>query len=547
MGKFVDLTGQKFGRLTVIERAEDKITKRGTPLIMYKCKCDCGNECTVLGANLKHGKTSSCGCYAREVSSKTFKYSGTPNKYRSREGYGICIASNTKEEILFDLDDFPLIKKYRWSVATPNKRGYKTVVGKVDGKLWSMARYLMKDKGIEGMCVDHINRNSLDNRRSNLRVCTIQDNTCNMKPKNRLGVKGVCFIKRNKFEAKIKRDDKIYHLGIFNTMKEATDTYDKKAAELFGEYALFNNYKGVRAVSLFDGIGSGMIALQKVYGAVEKYYAFESNDRAIQTAMINYPKIIQCGSPNSASFRGFEDIDYLFMRNPSTDFNIGGEGGIAHSLFLIARTEIKPRFFIYEINRSIAENVRNMISEQLGFEPTMINSSLVTALNKKRYYWVGIRNNDGSYKSVEVIQPRDKKIKMSNIVDGVVDREKARGISFVTGWISAFDYFKKRHGNLVFEPTEETETAYSRANGERYPVSRVCNGELICNDRNIPIKIADGNYIVRNLTVDECKRLEGIPKDFIIVGDDLKTMRLFGNVSTIDVLQILIFSILRVQ
>lgn len=547
MGKFLDLTGQKFGRLTVIERAEDKITSKGTPLIRYRCKCDCGNECIVLGANLKYGKTKSCGCYAREVSSKTFKYSGTPNKYRSRDGYGVCIASNTKEEILFDLEDFPQIKKYRWSVATPNNRGYKTVVGKVDGKPWQLARYLMRDQGIEGMCIDHINRNSLDNRRCNLRVCTIQENTCNMKPKNRLGVKGVCFIKRNKFEAKIKRDDKIYHLGVFNTMKEATDAYDKKAAELFGEFALFNNYQGVKAVSLYDGIGCGMMALQKVYGVVAEYNSYESNQRAIETALLNYPGIRQHGDPNDSDFAGYEDIDYLFARSPNADFDKNGKGKTSLSNFIRARDAIKPRFFIYEINRMISDDIQDSITKKIGFDPVIIDSGLVSAQKKKRYYWVGIKNADDSYRAVEVIQPRDKRIKFEDVIEGRTDRKKARGISFNTGWISASDYFKKRQGNLVFEPTDETDSAYSKANGEKYPVAQIRDKKLICNDAELPVDLEDGNYIVRNLTVDECKRIETIPEQYKIMNNDLNTMRLFGETSTINVLQHLIFSILRIQ
>ena len=60
--KLEDLTGQRFGRLTVIERAET--THISTK---WKCKCDCGNECTVIAQNLKRGHTISCGCYRTEV------------------------------------------------------------------------------------------------------------------------------------------------------------------------------------------------------------------------------------------------------------------------------------------------------------------------------------------------------------------------------------------------------------------------------------------------------------------------------------------------
>lgn len=66
MGKFVDLTGKRFGRLTVIERVEDNFTKSGNRITMWKCRCDCGNTTTTRGNSLKRGNTKSCGCLNRE-------------------------------------------------------------------------------------------------------------------------------------------------------------------------------------------------------------------------------------------------------------------------------------------------------------------------------------------------------------------------------------------------------------------------------------------------------------------------------------------------
>ena len=66
MNKLIDLMGQKFGRLTVIERAEN--TKDGRA--QWKCKCDCGNELIVRGKNLRNGSTKSCGCLQKERTSE---------------------------------------------------------------------------------------------------------------------------------------------------------------------------------------------------------------------------------------------------------------------------------------------------------------------------------------------------------------------------------------------------------------------------------------------------------------------------------------------
>lgn len=66
MGKVLDLTNQVFGRLTVLERAEDYISKSGEKLVQWKCLCECGNVCYVTTKQLRNGKTKSCGCLRKE-------------------------------------------------------------------------------------------------------------------------------------------------------------------------------------------------------------------------------------------------------------------------------------------------------------------------------------------------------------------------------------------------------------------------------------------------------------------------------------------------
>ena len=67
---FIDLTGKRFGRLTVIGRADDYSVKSEYSFdrkITWRCLCDCGVECVVIGANLKRGATRSCGCLRRDL------------------------------------------------------------------------------------------------------------------------------------------------------------------------------------------------------------------------------------------------------------------------------------------------------------------------------------------------------------------------------------------------------------------------------------------------------------------------------------------------
>lgn len=98
MGKIKDLTGMKFGRLTVIKM----FGKNSNGKITWLCKCDCGNECVVIGNSLKTGNTKSCGCFRKEITSA--KYKGKPlldetKKKLSEKHTGKKLSEETKEKI----------------------------------------------------------------------------------------------------------------------------------------------------------------------------------------------------------------------------------------------------------------------------------------------------------------------------------------------------------------------------------------------------------------------------------------------------------------
>lgn len=103
--------------------------------------------------------------------------------------------------------------------------------------------------------------------------------------------------------------------------------------------------------------------------------------------------------------------------------------GIGWELFLnyrIARDKYHPDFFLYENNKSMAPAIKAQISKELGVEPVLINSALVSAQNRQRLYWVGKREPDGTYSQVAVEQPEDRCILLRDILEsGVCWREKA--------------------------------------------------------------------------------------------------------------------------
>lgn len=73
MGKCIDLTGKRFGRLVVIERTEDYVSPKGSRAVSWLCQCDCGCIKKVTGNSLKRRSTRSCGCLCKETLAKNFK------------------------------------------------------------------------------------------------------------------------------------------------------------------------------------------------------------------------------------------------------------------------------------------------------------------------------------------------------------------------------------------------------------------------------------------------------------------------------------------
>lgn len=103
--------------------------------------------------------------------------------------------------------------------------------------------------------------------------------------------------------------------------------------------------------------------------------------------------------------------------------------GIGWELFLnyrIARDKYQPDFFLYENNKSMSPAIRAQITAELGVEPVLINSALVSAQNRQRLYWAGKRNQDGTYSQVAVEQPVNRGILLRDILEsGFIWNEKA--------------------------------------------------------------------------------------------------------------------------
>lgn len=194
MGKVrKDLTGMKFGRLTVIKQIDDYISPSGNRYSRWLCQCSCKdhNCIPVLGGSLKSGNTLSCGCLERELKilrQKKF------NEYKIIDNVVIGKSSNSDDEFFVDLDDFEKIKDICWSVYI-NKSNMKELRGwdQNTKKTYRMHAFL----GFDGY--DHKDRNELNNRKNNLRIATNQEQVWNRSksPNKTSEVIGVSYCSRD--------------------------------------------------------------------------------------------------------------------------------------------------------------------------------------------------------------------------------------------------------------------------------------------------------------------------------------------------------------
>ena len=327
--------------------------------------------------------------------------------------------------------------------------------------------------------------------------------------------------------------------------------------------------------------------------------------------------------------------------------------GIGWELFLnyrIARDKYQPDFFLYENNKSMSPSIREQISKELGVEPVLINSALVSAQNRQRLYWVGKRNPDGTYSQVPVEQPEDSGILLRDILETAISEKgyaldpahaevlnvnpsghgmngavmhgdgksrtlttnKGEGPKIITpvrvGTIEndaknqTFDSQQYRvyspdaksvtlcgqgggvgaktglYAVPVPEPVNETvdgkaqclrATYYNdgirnmvgntvdrktcvampvgtktgpksilvvTAPGKSVPVYEVRNGRIAIKGKEYPIKLADGFYIIRKLTVTECKRLQTVPDTYAFPVSNTQAYKMLGNGWTVDVI-----------
>lgn len=161
-----------------------------------------------------------------------------------------------------------------------------------------------------------------------------------------------------------------------------------------------------------------MVALERAGIPVERYVAYEIEPNAIKISKKNYPQIEQCGDVRCAGYTQYEGFDLLIGGSPCQDLSnykydrgdvkgLEGEKSNLFYHFVRAIKECKPKYFMLENVASMEKKWADVISEELGVQPIMINSALVCGAERKRLYWTNIPN---------VTQPEDKGIVLKDIV-----------------------------------------------------------------------------------------------------------------------------------
>lgn len=314
--------------------------------------------------------------------------------------------------------------------------------------------------------------------------------------------------------------------------------------------------KPVNVLSLFDGMSCGRIALDRAGFEVGNYYASELDKHAIKVTQANWPETVQLGDVTKWKEWDIDwaGIDLLIGGSPCQGFSFAGK----QLAFDDPRSKL---FFVYvdilnhirSLNpdvKFLLENVKMkkeclaVITEQLGVEPVFINSALVSAQNRQRYYWA----------NWDFGQPEDKGIVLADIIEsGVVDRDKSWCIdaNYCKGG-NLKSYFEKHRRQLVFELSKinprcldvtinENGIRPHRGDKRKSGISEL--GRMLLTDgkksyafttSHMPKLVDQLGY--RKLTPVECERLQTVPAGYTAHVSSTHRYKMLGNGWTVDVI-----------
>lgn len=305
----------------------------------------------------------------------------------------------------------------------------------------------------------------------------------------------------------------------------------------------------MNVLSLFDGISCGQLALKRAGIKVDKYYASEICEYSIAITKKNFPNTKHIGDVRNVNINMFDvPIDIIIGGSPCQNFSFAGSmkgaitkdkikvtslkqylllkeqgfefDGYSYLLWEYVRLiqELKPKYFLLE-NVKMAKQWEKVITDSLGVEPIEINSSLVSAQDRKRLYWTNIPS---------ITQPEDKHIYIDDIVQVGIEHKflpKTR--------LDYTNYDRKK-----VDKTIHKNTATQIGNSRRFGNAVRSNGKAFTLRRINPNGIIDENYNIREYTPIEAERLQTLPDDYTLIDGIKKSERFeaIGNGWTVDVI-----------
>jgi len=300
----------------------------------------------------------------------------------------------------------------------------------------------------------------------------------------------------------------------------------------------------MNVLSLFDGMSCGQQALERNGVRVNNYFASEIDKYAIKVTQANYPKTKQLGSVIDVDGYLLPNIDLLLGGSPCQSFSFAGkrkgmstkdeqeiltleyylelklEGfefeGESYLFWEYMRLlkELKPKYFLLE-NVMMGNKWEKILSKAIGVNPIEINSSLVSAQNRRRLYWTNIGMiTGGLFGDLQSIiqQPKDKGILLKDVIEeDVDDKYYLKDDSFV------FDRIKNDHPFTPRIPKVNEKSNCLTIGGSG------CN-DLINNSK------------IRRLTPVECERLQTVKENYTNCVSDTQRHKMLGNGWTVDVI-----------
>jgi len=269
-------------------------------------------------------------------------------------------------------------------------------------------------------------------------------------------------------------------------------------------------------LSLFDGISCGRVALERAGVKVDNYYASEIDEFAIKVSRFNHDDVQQIGNVLNIDETALPQIDLIMGGSPCQGFSFAGKGLAFEDPrsrlffeFVDLVDRCKPKYFLLE-NVRMKKEFLDIITEYLEVEPILINSSLVSAQNRQRYYWTNIPNigppeDTCSDMLEDILEPRPSR----KYLAGQQLRDNYQGGNQLNP-----NY--KSQANRIHDINKKAPTIMAGSHG-------YANGYIN----------QDGD--IRKLTPIECERLQTLPDNYTDGVSDTQRYKGLGNGWTVDV------------